>query len=402
MKRLIRFMALWLVFSPVAGLGAAHAQTSPPPKTTPAGVPTGPEEAFVLGPDDVIEVTVRDHTELDHTLTVLPDGKIAFPTVGELQAAGKTPRALAAEIKAELETTLNNIRVTVTVKEVHSRRVSIAGPVKATGNYDIKRNWRVFDLVAAAGGLSAKPEAVTARIIRGGKLLPVDLAEVMRAPQTDANFLLEPNDLLLLDEQTLQTRQAQVVGQVAKPSVYPIEPGTTLLSLLAEAGNPTDKAALTRVYVLRGGAQIPLNLYPFLMEGKADEAVTKFKIQPGDAVYVPTQEARYAVQGQVGKPGYYTYPEKGKVTVLDALNEAGGGAGTGGDLSHAGVIRSVDGKYTVIRVNIDLMLKKGDLSKNMALQPGDVLYVPARSTKGNAFQNLLAPLSLLSILGFHL
>ena len=402
MKRLLRFAALWLVFSPVVGFGgsAARAQKSPPPgvQNSPQNSPT---EAFVLGPDDVIEVTVRDHSDLDHTLTVLPDGKIAFPTVGELQAAGKTPRDLAAEIKTELETTFNNIRVTVTVKEVHSRRVSIAGPVKTAGGFDLKRDWRVFDLVAAAGGLSAKPETITARIIRGGRqVLPVNLAEAMRAPQTESNVLLERNDLLLLDEQTPQARQAQVIGQVGKPSVYSIEPDTTLLSLLAEAGNPTDKAALTRVYVLRNGAQIPLNLYPFLMEGKADETVTKFKIQPGDVVFVPTQEARYSVQGQVGKPAYYTYPEKGKVTVLDALNEAGGSSG--GDLSKAGVIRLIDGKYTVIPVNIDLMLKKGDLSKNIALQPGDILFVPARSSKGNAIQNLLAPLSLLSILGFRL
>ena len=398
MKRLLRFAALWLVFSPLVGLSgsAARAQKSPMP-----GVPNSPAEAFVLGPDDVIEVTVRDHSDLDHTLTVLPDGKIAFPTVGELQAAGKTPRDLAAEIKTELETTFNNIRVTVTVKEVHSRRVSIAGPVKTAGGFDLKRDWRVFDLVAAAGGLSAKPETITARIIRGGRqVLPVNLAEAMRAPQTEANVLLERNDLLLLDEQAAQARQAQVIGQVGKPSVYAIESDTTLLSLIAEAGNPTDKAALTRVYVLRNGTEIPLNLYPFLIEGKADDMVTKFKIQSGDVVFVPTQEARYSVQGQVSKPAYYTYPEKGKVTVLDALNEAGGSSG--GDLSKAGVIRSVDGKYTVIPVNIDLMLKKGDLSKNIALQPGDILFVPTRSSKGNALQNLIAPLSLLGILGFRL
>lgn len=406
-KRLA-WLAVWIA---AAGLSVANAQSAPPispapplPRSQAVQPPATSDNvlgAFTLGPEDVIEVTVRDHSELDHTLTVLPDGKIVYPTVGELQAAGKTPRALAAEIQKELETTLNNIRVTVTVKEIHSRRVRIVGAVKQAGGYDLKRDWRLFDVVTAAGGVSVKPEQITARIIRGGtQVLPVNLVEALRAPQSSANVALERDDLVLLDEVAAIHRQVQVIGQVVRPSVYDIEPDTTLLQVLATAGNPTDKAALTRVYVLRNGTQIPLNLYPFLMEGKADAPVTTFRMQPGDVVFIPAQESRFGVQGQVSKPAFYAFPEKGAVTVLDALNEAGG-APTG-DLSKAGIIRRVDGKYTIIPINIEQMLKKGDLSKNVALMPGDMLYVPARSSRhGVGLQEILAPLSLLGILGLH-
>ena len=383
----------------------AKMQPALPPVAAQAPVPAlsaadrAPQE-FTLGADDVIEVTVRDHAELDHTLTILPDGKIAYPTIGEMQAAGKTPRALAGEIKAELETTLNNIRVTVTVKEIHSRRVRIMGAVKSPGGFDLKRDWHLFDLVMAAGGLSGKPDQTTARIIRNGALVPVNVAEAMRAPQSSANILLERDDLALLDEQAVVKRQVQVVGQVARPSLYDIEPDATLMQVLALAGNPTDRAALSRAYVLREGTQIPVNLYTFLVEGKADDSVTKFRMQAGDTVYIPQQEARFSVQGQVGKPGFYPYPEKGQVTVLDALNEAGGGSG--GDLSKAAIIRMTDGKYAATPINIDQMLKKGDLAKNTVLQPGDMLYVPTRAArKGLGFQDVLAPLSLLGILGIH-
>lgn len=406
-------LALGLCAGVLPGKNVSAQGAVPPAKAQPAPAAAGAQapaaapaadratQEFTLGADDVIEVTVRDHVELDHTLTILPDGKIAYPTVGEMQAAGKTPRALAAEIQAELEITLNNIHVTVTVKEVHSRRVRIVGAVRAPGGFDLKRDWRVFDLIAAAGGLSAKPEQVTARIIRGGALVPVNVPEAMHAPQGSANLLLERDDLMLLDEQPVVKRQAQVVGQVARPSLYDLEPDATLLQVLAQAGNPTDKAALSRAYVLRDGTQIPVNLYTFLAEGKPDDGVTKFRMQAGDVVFIPAQEARFSVQGQVGKPAFYPYPEKGKVTVLDALNEAGGAAN--GDLSKAAIIRMTDGKYAATPINIDQMLKKGDLTKNTVLQPGDMLYVPARSSRrGVGFQDVLAPLSLLGLLGIRL
>ncbi len=359
----------------------------------------------LLGPDDVVEITVRNHSDLDHILTILPDGKITFPTLGEMQAAGKTPRALAADIQTELEKTLNNVGVTVVIKEAHSRRVRVIGAVRQAGGFDLKPGWRVFDALIAAGGLSAKPEMVTGRIIRGSganaQVVVVDVAQVLSAPTGSADVPLEPNDLLLLDEQAVVKRQVQVIGQVGKPSLYDIDADTTLLSVLALAGNPTDHAALSGVYVLRNGKQIPLDMYPLLVQGKTDDAIAKFKMQSGDVLVVPALEKHYAVQGAVGKTGNYTFPEKGSVTVLESLNQAGGG--TGGDLSNVGIIRMVDGQYTVTKVNVDKMLKKGDLSKNVALQPGDMVYVPAKSTsQGFSWNTLLAPLSVLSVLGLRL
>lgn len=178
MKRLNHLSSL-SILSTVLSAGAfavalsaspLYAQTVPPAQAPPPPVPSAPATQdttgqFVLGADDVIEITVRNHSELDHVLTVLPDGKLTFPTVGEMQAAGKTPRALAMEIQAELEKTLNNVGVTVVVKEAHSRRVRLIGAVRQAGAIDLKPGWKLFDAVIAAGGLSARPELVSGRLI---------------------------------------------------------------------------------------------------------------------------------------------------------------------------------------------------------------------------------------------
>src|SRR5579871_5439463 len=134
------------------------------------------QSEYTLGPDDVIEITVRNHDDLNKTLTILPNGKITYVGVGELTAAGRTPRDVAAVIEAELTKTYNNLAVTVAVKEIHSRRVKVIGGVKSPGAYDLRANWRVFDVLAAAGGLALKPGRITARLIRGGtRSIPISL-----------------------------------------------------------------------------------------------------------------------------------------------------------------------------------------------------------------------------------
>src|SRR5579871_1023919 len=114
------------------------------------------DKDYLLGIDDVIEVTVTNHDDMDRTLTILPNGKINFAGVGEITAAGRTSRAVAEEIRAELDKTLNNFEVVVSVKEVRSRRVRAIGAVRAPGSYDMKPAWRVVDLLAVAGGPTAK------------------------------------------------------------------------------------------------------------------------------------------------------------------------------------------------------------------------------------------------------
>ena len=360
---------------------------------------------YTLGADDVIDVSVANHGGFDRTLTILPDGKVTFPGVGEVTAAGRTAKAVAAEIQTALEKTMNNVSVVISVKEMHSRRVRIIGAVRSPGAFDLKPGWRLLDVVATAGGLSAKPSFVTARLIRGGvQTLPLNVTAAMTMPDSEANLRLEPDDLILFDELDAPSRQqVHVMGQVGRPGAYDLDSNLTLLTLMSEAGSATDKAALTRAYVLRGSAEIPINLRPLLVEGQPDAAVTNFKLKAGDVLFVPEIKTRYAVMGEVKSPGYYALPEKGAVTALQAFNLAGGQSGNA-DLKQAGIIRQINGKPTVIKVNLNLdsLLKKGELASNPALQPEDVLYIPPRKSGGFHWQDALAPLSALSILGFRI
>ena len=367
--------------------------------------PVKAQNDYTLGADDVIDISVLNHGTFDKTLTILPDGKITFPGVGEIMAAGRTAKSVAAEIQTALEKTMNNVSVVISVKEMHSRRVRIIGAVRMPGAFDLKPNWRLLDVIAGAGGLSTKSALITARLIRGGvQTLPLNVTEAMAAPDTEANVRLEPDDLILFDELDAPSKtQVHVMGQVGKPGAYDLDSNLNLLTLVSEAGSATDKAALTQAYVLRGSKEIPLNLRPLLAEGKPDATITSFKLLSGDVLFIPEIQTRYTVMGEVKSPGYYAIPEKGNITALQAFNLAGGQSGNG-DVKQAGIIRQINGKPTVIKVNLNLdtLMKKGELANNPTLQPDDVLYIPPRKAGGFHWQDALAPLSALSILGFRI
>ena len=364
------------------------------------------QSEYVLGPADVIDVTVVNHNELDKTLTILPDGRIAFPQVGEIMASGKTPKELAALIQKELEKTRNNVVVFITVKELRPRKVRVIGAIRTPGSYDVKKGSdHLLDIVAAAGGLSSKPARTIGRIIRGGsEVIALDIPEAILKPDSAANVLLAVDDLILLDE-TMALSQVHILGQVAKPGVFDLDSDTTVLSLLAAAGNATDKAALSKAYVLRKGtSKLPLDIRALVVEGRQSDEVMSFKFQNGDVLFIPENELKYSVMGNIARPGSYPIPERAPITVLDAMNIAGAGAsgGAGGDnsdLSKVEIIRIVNGKPTTKTVDVNRMLKNGDLAANMAIQADDIIYVPARGSKYKGLEvfGLLSPLAYLGM-----
>jgi protein involved in polysaccharide export with SLBB domain len=353
----------------------------------------------ILGPDDIIEITVANHEGYDKILTVLPDGTINYGEIGEIKAAGMTTKAIAARVQTELDKKLNNAKVNVALREIHSRHIRLLGPVRAPGTFDLKPGWHLLDLLAAAGGVGLKPSHVTCVIIRGADQIPVNLAEALAKPDTSANPILEPNDLILFTEIEQPHRVLNVMGQVPRQGLIEIDDDTTILSVLGQTGYPTLAAATSKAYVMRNGQQIPLNLHP-LLKGQPDQMITKFKFQNNDVLYIPTVDQHYDVQGMVGRPTSYLMSEDGEIKVTDALNQAGGPA-PNGDLSKAMILRNVNGKVTGIPVNIDNIYKKHDLAANVVLQPNDILYVPPRGKRGMTIGDIFGPISLLNILGFR-
>jgi polysaccharide export outer membrane protein len=144
----------------VAGLGApgAHAQSAAPatavvtPGTdaSPAAVPVGAD--YVIGPDDVLMISVWKNETLSRTLPVRPDGKISMPLLHDVQAAGLTPMQLRDRLAGSLAEFMPNPEVAVSVTEVRSYRVSVLGEVQRPGLLQLRSNTTILEALAMAGG----------------------------------------------------------------------------------------------------------------------------------------------------------------------------------------------------------------------------------------------------------
>lgn len=374
---------------------AQDAGQKPAVTETPAAAEASPVPAtYRIEPDDVLEVVVLGEADLPRTVTVLPDGTFAYPYVGQIKAAGLTVPELTARIAKGLKSQIRRPQVTVLVSRRGEKSVNVLGVVKNPGKTLIQEGWRVLDVLAATGGISAaRPEWTTGMLVRSGgggsESIPIDMVKLLTLADPEQNPPVRPGDILLVSEREVARTQVQVLGEVLQQGVIPIPSDGSVLAALAASGGAKPEAALARAVIRRGSETIPVDINALLQAtGNAAPGPT---LQPGDTLVIPQNTRRFAVIGGVTRPGAMFYPEDKTLDVLSAITLAGGQTNDA-DLKNVTRLRpSTDGgKPDVAVVNVWEMMKKGDLSKNLPIEPGDVLFVPDKASSGKGMNIISA------------
>ncbi len=109
---------------------------------------------FLLGPEDVVEVTVWRNQDLSRTITVRPDGMISLPLIGDVQASGLTAAQVGEKISKRLTEYKENPAVSVSVKEINSYYIYVVGEVTRPGKYALKSYATVLQGISLAGGFT--------------------------------------------------------------------------------------------------------------------------------------------------------------------------------------------------------------------------------------------------------
>jgi polysaccharide biosynthesis/export protein len=143
--------ALLAGLATTASAQQASVKSAPKPMPVPAAsVPTASE--YIIGPEDVLQISVWKNETLSRQLPVRPDGKISMPLLHDIQAAGLSPMQLRDKIAAALAEFMPSPEVSVTVLEVRSYRVSVLGEVQRPGVLQLKAPTTVLEAIALAGG----------------------------------------------------------------------------------------------------------------------------------------------------------------------------------------------------------------------------------------------------------
>jgi polysaccharide export outer membrane protein len=145
------FVVILVVLAGLGGVGSADAQQAAVrPQPIGAAMPVAPD--YVIGPEDLLLVSVWKNETLSRQLPVRPDGKISMPLLHDIEAAGLTPIQLRDKIATSLAEYMPNPEVSVTVLEVRSYRVSVLGEVQRPGVLQLKAPTTVLEALAMAGG----------------------------------------------------------------------------------------------------------------------------------------------------------------------------------------------------------------------------------------------------------
>src|SRR3954454_18188985 len=108
--------------------------------------------AYLIGPEDVLDISVWKNTDISRTVPVRPDGRISLPLLNDVQAAGLSPMQLRDTLTKALAAFIPEPAVSVLVHEVHSFKVTVIGQVKTPGRYELKDRANVLDVLALGAG----------------------------------------------------------------------------------------------------------------------------------------------------------------------------------------------------------------------------------------------------------
>jgi polysaccharide export outer membrane protein len=152
---------------------------------------------MVLGPSDVIHISVWKNSDLSQTVTVGPDGFVSLPLVGNVEVAGLTSDQLGQMIASRLTTYVVSPQVTVSIVEIRSRQVYVLGQVSKPGGFPLIAPIHVLQLIAQAGGLTTyanRKGIVVLRSEQGSiRKIPFNYNNVVRG-EGKQNIVLQPGD----------------------------------------------------------------------------------------------------------------------------------------------------------------------------------------------------------------
>lgn len=254
------------------------------------GIAPALADGTTIHPGDQLSVQVYGDQTLTQTVTVLNDGTIAYPLIGQVPVAGKTPAQAAATLKTRLLKYVRHPVVTIAITQLAQPNVMVLGDVKNPGKYQLRSDARLSDAIAAAGGLSDQDgNYPLARISSPqGNITQASLQKLLRQGDTADDVRLGEGDVVYVPGPVQFF--VNVTGAVDHPGPIQVNQGDGLAVAIAKAGNSANaQSDLNHVRLIRTGPDgkqqsQEINLYQAL---ESNDKQANVALEKGDTIYVP-------------------------------------------------------------------------------------------------------------------
>jgi polysaccharide export outer membrane protein len=261
-------------------------------------ISSSPPSDYLVGPGDILAVIIYGLPNLSSDGSSNPPsgtakgsrvdsaGTIQMPLVGSVQVSGLSLQQIRDRLQDSFKKYLRSPSVVVEMIEYRSHPLYLLGQFKKAGTQYMDRPINLLQGVALGEGLDVTANLRGARLLRGKKLVPVDIYSLLHDGDQRQNVWLYPGDTVYVPDNTLQN--VFVFGAVKTPGPIPMKNGQlTLHQAVAAAGGLGDTSYDKNIRIIRSltptrGELIVVDLDRIL----AGEA-KPFPLTDGDIVYVP-------------------------------------------------------------------------------------------------------------------
>jgi polysaccharide export outer membrane protein len=289
-----------LVLALAVSLPAQQAPVSPAPiAPAPQQPPLEATRDYIIGPQDLLLVSILESAELSREARVNADGTINLPLLERVMLQGLTLTEAEEVLEKRYRDAgiLNDPHITLTVKELQSKPVTVMGAVRTTGVFQMSGQSRLLRVISMAGGLTDDAgeyiQVLRADGKTGESVLRISTAQV-RAGDPETNVPVWGGDTV----NVMPAGAVYVVGAVNRPGRHSLggqTDGVTVLRLIAMAEDlkrtaRADKAVLIRKDAAGSLQQIPVDVRKILAQKQGDVAVL-----PNDVLFVPDSAGKRAL-----------------------------------------------------------------------------------------------------------
>ena len=258
---------------------------------------------YVLGPDDLIAVSVYLHPELSAPFSggpngiggalITSDGTVELPLIGSVTLGGRTIRQAQQLLTNAYAQYVTDPKVAIELVQPQSLRYYLLGSFSAPGVKYPMHPLTLLEALSLGGTVDiANADLYQAYVAQGNVKLPVDLHALLVHGDLTQNVPLASGDAIVIPSSL--NEDAFVFGTVGKPGAVPFTSGKlSLLQALSGAGmdlNSLTNSKLSAVHIIRADgrtAQFFVVNAQMIMDGQAES----FDLRPGDIVFVPPTRA---------------------------------------------------------------------------------------------------------------
>lgn len=325
-----------------------------------------PNDAYVLGPGDVVTVSIFGRSQADLQFTIKPDGFIEPANLPKIYlkgiSLGEAREAVRRRFQNFYQFEKGQFALTLTTSRTLT--IQITGAVAQPGSYTLSAYNTAFNALIAAGGPTDLGTIREIEVINGGNVKKLDVYDYLFNPQSQSDFYLQNNDILYVP---FTGDLVEIEGAVKQEGVFEIKEDETFVDLLHYAGGYLGNALENEIQLVRKNKE-----GSFVKEYSGD-ALNSLLFEDGDKVIIATQTSDkkdyVRVDGWVDYPGVYgirDYPSvKGVLAKVGLRDE------TRMDVAYITRLRT-DGTTELISFSPSLIMEgEGDL----VLQAEDVIKI---------------------------